>query len=132
MNNQFPILLSKLVEDFLAETTNTYPPINIIKVNEDSKFRLEIGAIGFKKEEISIELDPQTNTLKVSAKKDKDEEEVTEEQYIRRKLSMRNFELKKGVPDYTEITNASLEDGLLTIDLEIQKPKEKEVKKFTL
>lgn len=132
-NQQFPIIINQIFEAILKEGINSngnYPPVNVIKI-DDLKFKIEIGAIGFKKEEINIQLDPSINQVTVSAKKE-NADNFQDDQYLQRKLSKKNFVYKTLVPDYVEITNGALEDGLLTIDFEIRKPKEKEIKTFQL
>lgn len=133
-NQPFPIVLGTFFADLLKDATiNNYPPINIIRIDDEDmlKFKLEIGAIGFQKEDIKIELDPSVNKLTVSANGEK-EATFNDDQYIHRRLSKKNFIYQTAVPDYTEIANASLENGLLTIDLEVKKPKEQKVKTFDL
>lgn len=132
--SQFPLILGTFFSELLKEaSTNNYPPINIIRIdNEDNlKFKLEIGAIGFKKNEIKIELDPSNNHLSVTANSDT-ENSFDDNQYVHRRLSKKNFIYKTSVPDYTEVKNCSLENGLLTIDLEINKPKDQDIKSFEL
>ena len=132
-NQSFQMFVNELFEGVLKEITITngnYPPVNIIKI-DNLKFKFEIGAIGFKKEDIRIELDPSQNLLIVTAKKE-NSDPFKDEQYFQRKLSKKNFVYNAVIPDYVEILAGSLEDGLLTIELEVKKPKEKDIKEFNL
>jgi HSP20 family molecular chaperone IbpA len=134
--NEFQAVMSNIFSEIFKELTianGNYPPVNIIQV-DDLKLKLEIGAIGFKKSEIDIEHDPSNNRITVTAKKSKteDEDKKSNDHYILRKLSKKNFVFPINAPDYTEIESCFLEDGLLTIDLYIKKPKDKEIKKIKL
>jgi molecular chaperone IbpA len=109
-----------------ATKTSTYPPYNIAKFGDD-KFEVRIAVAGFKKNEIDITV--QERTLKVSSnakKKTKDGE------FLHQGIAEREFTLNFALGEFVEVTDANLEDGMLTIKLETQLPEEKKPKTIAI
>jgi molecular chaperone IbpA len=107
------------------ESEVSYPPYNIEKLGEDA-YRLTMAVAGFNKDELSIVA--QQNTLTVSGKKKGDESK----QYLHRGLATRAFQRQFNLADHVKVENASLENGLLAIDLvrevpEAMKPRRIEI-----
>ena len=109
--------LSRYVDN---NTTSTgFPPYNIQK-GGDYNYTIEIALAGFSKDDIEVEV--AENTLSVrSDKKAEPEDEYT----YHRGISYRRFDRKFTLADDIVVTGASLENGLLRIDLERIIPEEK-------
>jgi molecular chaperone IbpA len=108
-----------------ADPASNYPPYNIEKTGEDS-YRVTLAIAGFKPEELSIT--SQQNQLIVAGNKAK-EDGV---EYIYRGIAGRAFQRQFSLADYVKVVGASLNDGLLTIDLvrevpEAMKPRRIEI-----
>ena len=88
-----------------------YPPYNIEKTGEDA-YRLTMAVAGFSEDELDITV--QENTLLVTGKAKKDEDE---NRYLHRGIAGRAFERRFSLADHIKVTGASLDNGLLHVDL---------------
>ena len=104
----FNLLDSTLRSD---EPQVTYPPYNI-EVTGDDKYRVTFAVAGFAQEELTIE--QRQNTLFVAGKRG---ETKDERRYLHRGIAARSFERRIGLADHVKVAGASLENGLLHIDL---------------
>ena len=95
----------------LHETTNNYPPYNLIQVN-NVESRLEIALAGFKKEEVNVYT--EFGKLFVEGQRPYKESET---RYAHRGIAQRTFTSSWTLSDDTEIRSVTFEDGLLTIEL---------------
>lgn len=101
-----------------------YPPYDIIKTEDG--YVISLAVAGFKKEEITIEVN-STNVLTIAAKK----ETKTDEKYLVKGIASRQFVRKWQLSDGDEITSAKLEDGLLHINIKRNEPQET-IRKLTI
>ena len=94
-------------------TQNTYPPYNIEKTAEDA-YRISIAVAGFTEDELVVET--RDHHLFVSARKS---EEVKDEgkTYLHRGIAQRSFEKRFQLAEHVVVTGASVENGMLAIDL---------------
>ena len=88
-----------------------WPPYNIERLGED-KYRVTMAVAGFSPDE--IELVQQENTLSVTGRKHAEPEGT---QVLHRGIATRAFRQTFNLADYVRVSGASLEHGLLTIDL---------------
>lgn len=89
----------------------SYPPYNIELTGED-QYRISMAVAGFSEGELAIET--EQNTLTVSGKKG---EAAEERQFLHQGIAARNFERRFQLADHVRVNNASMENGLLHIDL---------------
>lgn len=108
----FDRLFSMLDQMGGTETTSTYPPYNIERMGEDA-YRITVAVAGFTEADLSIET--KENTLSVRGEK-KDREERKSE-LLFQGIAARSFERRFQLADHVEVKGASLENGLLHIDL---------------
>lgn len=106
------------------QNNNAYPPFNI-EVLDDNRYAITLAVAGFSREELGIEV--ENGVLTVKGSKDSDSKE--QRQFLHRGIANRSFERKFNLAEYVEVTDASCEDGLLTISLlkeipEKMKPKQ--------
>ena len=88
-----------------------YPPYNIERVGEN-EYRISMAVAGFAENELNIEI--KQNTLSVRG------ERVNahgESDYLHRGIATRAFERDFQLEDHVMVNGASLENGLLHIDL---------------
>jgi len=119
---RFSIGFDRLWDDLgmlTARDDNTYPPYNIQKFDND-KFRITLAVAGFSQQELVIT--SQQNSLSVSGKREETTETTGE--WLHRGIASRNFQLNWKLANYVEVEKASIENGLLHIDLVRQVPKE--------
>jgi len=99
-----------------------YPPYNI-EVVESDNYAITLAVAGFKQAELDIQV--ENGVLTIRGKKDSDENGNT---FLHQGIANRSFERKFNLADHIEVTEADLQDGLLTIKLvkevpEAMKPK---------
>ncbi len=102
---------------------NGYPPYNIELMDKD-QYRITMAVAGFLEEELDIQSEQQTLSIK-----GRKEEDSSERNYLHQGIAGRSFERRFQLADHIEVTGARLENGLLHIDLvreipEAMKPKQ--------
>lgn len=108
----------------MAESVNTsYPPYNLVKLNED-KYEINVAVAGFSKNEVSITLERRNLTVK-GTKNTSDEGKT----FLHKGVATRNFIRTFSLADSLKVTKAEIFDGILVISLvrevpEDQKPKD--------
>jgi molecular chaperone IbpA len=102
-----------------ALSANGYPPYNIEKSGENG-YRITIAVAGFTDKD--IEIVQQENSLRVAGKIADRNGEVS---YLHRGIAGRAFERRFELADHVRVTGASLENGLLHVDLVREVPEAK-------
>ena len=95
----------------LHETTSSYPPYNLVSVNNVTS-RLEIALAGFKKKEVYVYT--QDGKLFIEGQK---EDKETETKYVHKGLAQRSFTRAWTLSEDTEVRSVTFDDGLLNIEL---------------
>jgi HSP20 family molecular chaperone IbpA len=102
------------LEDLLDQATKAssdgYPPYNIEQLAEDG-LRISLAVAGFSDDELSIEIEDRQ--LVVKGKQRDDDQRV----YLHRDIAARQFQRSFVLAEGIEVTGASLNNGLLHIDL---------------
>ena len=108
--------LSRYVDN---NTTSTgFPPYNIRKEG-DYNYVIEMALAGFGKDDIEVEV--ADGTLSVRSVKENSEDDST----VYRGISYRKFERKFTMADDIVVNDATLENGMLKLELERVVPEEK-------
>ena len=94
----------------------SYPPYNLEKTG-DNTFRIEVAVAGFSQADLTIEL--KEGTLHVAGRKP---EPTGDRSFLHRGIAERAFERRFQLADHVKVKGASLEHGLLVIDLERELP----------
>jgi molecular chaperone IbpA len=118
--------VEKLLSMDVQKTTSTFPPHNIIKLDE-SRYVVELAVAGFSKDEIDITVEESTLTIK-GEKKEKDVE-VT---YLHRGIGTRSFTKQLTIADTIEVQGAEFKDGILRVGLVNVIPEHKKPKKIEI
>jgi len=96
---------------------NSYPPYNIRTTGEDH-YQITMAVAGFSEDEIDIT--SEQNRLIVTGERPDEKEEQGE--YLHRGIATRSFERRFNLADHVKVVGASLENGLLHINLERELP----------
>jgi molecular chaperone IbpA len=109
-----------------AEPAPTYPPYNIERTGENA-YRITVAVAGFAENELSLESRENTLTIKGSKEQPRADGDVRSE-VLYQGIAARAFERRFQLADHVQVTGASLENGLLHVDLvreipEAQKPR---------
>jgi molecular chaperone IbpA len=114
--------LFSLLDQVTSDGSPGYPPYNIERTG-DNAYRITVAVSGFAKDELSIVAKENTLTIKgekVSGENGKDKSEV-----LYRGIAARAFERIFQLADFVLVKNASLENGLLHVDLVREIPEAK-------
>lgn len=101
-----------------------YPPTNIIKTNDG--YTIEMAIAGYKKEDVSVA--QEENILTISGKK---QEQQSEDNYISKGISYKNFTKSFVLDKSCEIKEVTLTDGMLNVMIHRPKP-DKKIKTFDI
>src|SRR3984885_2427682 len=93
------------------EVGNSYPPYNI-EVTGENAYRLTVAVAGFAAEELDITV--KESVLQVSGRSKKEDDGS---KFLHRGLARRAFERRFDLADHIKVMGASLENGLLHVDL---------------
>jgi molecular chaperone IbpA len=89
----------------------SYPPYNIERVGEND-YRISMAVAGFADKDLNIEV--KENTLSIRGEKKTELDNTT---YLHRGIASRSFERRFQLADHVVVKGASLENGLLHVDL---------------
>ena len=113
-----------LLDAAAAAESGGYPPYNIETVGEDA-YRIEMAVASFKPDELNIEV--KENVLTVQGRKAANDDS---RKFLHRGLAERNFERRFQLADYVVVTDAKLQDGLLSISLKREVPEAKKSRRI--
>jgi len=92
-------------------SSDSYPPYNIEQISQNS-LRITVAVAGFKKNELDVSL--EGNQLQIRGNKNDDERDRI---FIHRGIATRQFQRNFVLADGIEVNEASMDDGLLYVDL---------------
>ena len=100
-----------LFESALSGDPVAYPPYNVVKKGED-EYRIEIAAAGMTEQDLDIQVEKDVLTIASTRRETQDDT-----QYLHRGIAQRAFKLTFRLADYIEVREASLTNGLLSLQL---------------
>ena len=109
------------------EAAPGYPPYNIERTGETA-YRISVAVAGFGENELSIEA--KENTLTIKGEKQVKQEKAGEVLY--QGIAARAFERVFQLADYVQVKGATLENGLLHVDLVREIPEAKKPRQITI
>lgn len=118
--------MGRLLDTVSNTEAPSYPPYNIEKVADD-QYRVTMAVAGFNPADLDIT--QNNNTLIVKGDQDKASDEA---QFLHRGIATRAFERQFELADHVNVTNASLENGLLVIELKREVPEELKPRKIEI
>ncbi|MFO1145312.1 MAG: Hsp20 family protein [Rhodospirillales bacterium] len=115
-----PLLLGfdrlERIIDQVAKSSDGYPPYNIEQTNEQT-LRITLAVAGFRLEDLKVSL--EGNQLVVRGRRP---EEDRERVFLHRGLAFRQFQRSFVLADGIEVAGATLDHGLLEIELRRTEP----------
>jgi len=113
----FDRLFSLLDQVGTVDTGTTYPPYNIERTGENA-YRITVAVAGFADKDLDIEVKENTLAIRgdrqASAKAASDAKPV---EVLHQGIAARAFERRFQLADHVEVRGASLENGLLHVEL---------------
>ena len=107
----FDHLFDMLNQSASNDTRDNFPPYNILKTGEDS-YRISLAVAGFSSEELSITA--EQNLLMIAGKRQSNDDQG---EFLFRGIASRNFEQKFNLGEYVEVDGATIDNGMLHVDL---------------
>ncbi len=115
----FDRIFDLIDESLRFEPENKYPPYDIVRTSEDC-FRISLAVAGFDSSEINIT--EHQNVLAIAGRKSEPKGGTGPQEYLYRGISGRPFERRFTLSDYVVVKGATLEHGMLHIDLARELP----------
>ena len=115
-----------LLDQNASQETDHYPPYDIVRKGEDH-FQLTLAVAGFRPDDITITA--HQNVLTVAGRSISNDDG---KQFLYRGIAGRAFERRFNLADYVEVTGASLENGMLQIELERRVPEAMKPRKIEI
>jgi molecular chaperone IbpA len=113
--------LDRMASIHQTATRQTYPPYDVLKLDEDT-FQVSIAVAGFTKNDIDVSVDNGTLIVKGEIT------EITDGEYLHKGIASRKFTRTFALGEYMEVTGASIEDGMMHINVDRIVPEEKKPK----
>src|ERR1700742_4252124 len=110
-----------LLDQVTSDGSPGYPPYNIERTGENA-YRISVAVSGFSEGELSIVA--KENTLTIQGEKTANEN-GNKSEVLYRGIAPRAFERAFQLADFVQVKNASLEHGLLHVDLVREIPEAK-------
>ena len=116
--------------DWMKKANATAPAINVIET--ETEYKVEVAAPGMNKEDFNVHVDENGNLVIAMEKKCENKEECKEKdkksRYLRREFSYTKFQQTLLLPEdvVKDTIQASMNDGVLTIELPRKAPTPKE------
>jgi molecular chaperone IbpA len=114
------------LDNIHSRANDTYPPHNVVK-HDAYNYEIELAVAGFSKEHIDIEVKDHVLTIKGDRPQRRNQD-----LYVHKGISARNWNKSFRLSEYTEVNGADLTDGILTVNLEVVLPEEKQPRKISI
>ena len=114
-----------LAGEYPNTVSTGYPPYNVERVTDDS-WRVTIAVAGFGEDDIEVVVDQ--GNLNINGKKD----DKNGDNMLYKGIANRQFNRSFQLADYVEVDEASLKDGMLTLNLVRNVPEALKPKKIKL
>lgn len=117
--------------DNAGQAQNNYPPYNSIQTGEHT-YKIEVAVAGFNEGEISVEV--RDGDLIVTGEKLEEEAVETNEFYhvVHKGISARKFFRSWQMGEYVEVVDATVVNGILTVNLERKLPESAKPKSIAI
>ena len=110
-----------------TQKQDNYPPHNIIRKGENL-FQIELAVAGFSEDELDVQL--SGHLLKITGKRLRDPN--VEVEYLHRGIASRDFERSFPLAENVEVRGATVQNGIMIVNLELVVPEEHKPKKIAI
>jgi len=112
------------------DNSTNYPPYNLERLS-DNRYRIVLAVAGFAADQIDISLADDKLTISGSVVKE-DTVKAEDNSYLYKGIAERNFSRSFVLADHVSVVEASLENGLLTIELLQEVPEALKPRKISI
>ncbi|NRB37211.1 MAG: Hsp20 family protein [Pseudomonadales bacterium] len=104
---------------------SSFPPYDIIKMS-DNDYHITMAVAGFSEADINITVENETLTISCTHADKKQAENTANNEvvYLHRGIAKRHFSQKFRLDDHMKVSAATMENGLLTLQLHREIPEE--------
>jgi molecular chaperone IbpA len=121
----FDRLLNELM-DAGTKAENGYPPFNVELLDDDA-YRITLAVAGFAESDLEIEVTDRA--LRIAGKRADDD---AERRFLHQGIAGRGFERRFQLAEHVVVTGASLENGLLNVELAREVPEAKKPRRIEI
>ncbi|MGL6260524.1 Hsp20 family protein [Vibrio sp. WXL103] len=121
----FDRLFNMMEANSAKNTSGGYPPYNI-EQKDENHYRITMAVAGFA--ESQLEITQKENMLLVKGERQAEEGK----NYVYQGIAERDFERKFQLADYVKVVGATMENGLLHVDLEREIPEAMKPRKIAI
>jgi molecular chaperone IbpA len=118
--------VEKLLNSDFKTTTTTFPPHNILKL-DDNHYVVELAVAGFSKDDIEVSVNDGELVIKGNK-----EDKAESGEYLHRGIGLRSFTKTLRIADTVEVRGAEYKDGILRVGLENIIPDHKKPRKIEI
>lgn len=118
--------VEKLLNSDFKNTTTSFPPHNILKL-DDNHYVVELAVAGFSKDDIEVTVNDGELIIKGNK-----EDKAAEGEYLHRGIGLRSFTKTLRIADTVEVRGAEYKDGILKVGLENIIPDHKKPRKIEI
>lgn len=118
--------VEKLLNSDFKTTTTTFPPHNILKL-DDNHYVVELAVAGFSKDDIEVSVNDGELVIKGNK-----EDKAESGEYLHRGIGLRSFTKTLRIADTVEVKGAEYKDGILRVGLENIIPDHKKPRKIEI
>lgn len=118
--------VEKLLNSDFKTTTTTFPPHNILKL-DDNHYVVELAVAGFSKDDIEVSVNDGELVIKGNK-----EDKAESGEYLHRGIGLRSFTKTLRIADTVEVKGAEYKDGILKVGLENIIPDHKKPRKIEI
>jgi molecular chaperone IbpA len=104
-----------------ASAHQSYPPYDIVKIDEDT-YRVDLAVAGFDKKDVEVSVDNGTLIIKGEVGTE------TTEEVLHKGIATRKFTRTFALGEYMEVIAAEFKNGMLSVSVERIVPEEKKPK----
>lgn len=122
----FDRLFNELFDGLSKAETSGYPPYNIEVLGEND-YQITVAVAGFNEDQLDIEVTDRS--LRISGSRPADE---GERQFLHQGIAGRSFERRFHLAEHLKVRGATLENGLLNIELQREIPEAMKPRKIAI
>ncbi len=119
---------ARALENSMANQSNSYPPYNIEKTDENS-YRISMAVAGFGQDDLDLTVHDNMLTVKGGRR---EEPRQDNHAFLHRGIAGRSFEQRFHLAEHVEVVNASIENGMLHVDLVREVPEKMKPRKIEI
>ena len=123
--------LFNLFDDIAQPIQASYPQYNIERTDEN-QYRISVAVAGFNEDELNVEAKQNSLVISGNHKEEKKSEDNKGSEILFHGIASKNFQRRFQLADNVEVQDASLQNGMLYIDLIKNVPEELETRKINI